>query len=170
MQGVRRVYTTVGTQVGSGSVHCPPSEAVAEGPLCGLSSGDALARARTGLTTPTGDQPTQPRRVNNTFRYSSAGLRLVFAGRHWLTLGPLGRGYHQCRCPQTTPPPRPQTETSPWQDSSPACLLRVVCLWPGLGLRPPAYGLIYTESEVRGLGYACLVYRVRGTRTRLRLS
>ena len=41
------------------------SEAVAEGPWMSISCRDALGRAATGSFTPTGDQPTTPRRIKD---------------------------------------------------------------------------------------------------------
>jgi len=59
-QGVRTGCTTglyggVGTQVGPQG-EAPPLARVAEGPVAGISCSDALARAATGQTQPTGDR------------------------------------------------------------------------------------------------------------------
>jgi len=53
----------MGAQVAQVTVPGPPSEAVAEGPLYPMRWCDALARAPSRDTTPTGDQPTKPRSI-----------------------------------------------------------------------------------------------------------
>ena len=85
-RGVRRVaagFTEVSSRWSrwGWSRPAPPSVAVAEGLSAGIKDGDALARARLGQSTPTGDRQMQPRRVKkNGQKYQT--VRQVY-GRRW---------------------------------------------------------------------------------------
>ena len=56
---------TAAVQEPGGAVLLAPSEAVAEGPVAVMRCGDALGRAASRPTQPTGDQPTNQERINS---------------------------------------------------------------------------------------------------------
>ena len=92
-----------------GMARCPrsrpwaPLAAVVEGPWDSIRLGDALARAQSGCSTPTGTRQMDIPPVNRHLLYASLGLRLVFLGVMRLT---------QARWAWVSPHPMPRNNPS----------------------------------------------------------